>query len=214
MKKWTRNEQVLVVVLVGIAALFFFSKKIHDPLSKEIASLIKENNRLVATINEMQQNPVDFTLVRKNIQKIDDELQTQQTFYDSLYQEKIYPRERTQEKALIISEILTENGLMIRELEPIAEKNKTPEKKVKKRKRSRQKAPQDSTQLYISSQHQRWVSHLQLKQYTLKMEGDFMDFLNFVDELQQQTSFAFLEKIRLQGASDQGFINVECKVIF
>jgi hypothetical protein len=194
MKKISRNEQILLVVMVGVAATFFFMKKVDDPLRKEIKKLITVNNELVGKIRDLREQPVETAHLTKAIAAIDKEMSGELARYDSLTREKLVNRARVQEKALEVSGMVSDNGLVVREMTELT--------------------AEAAAGQALSSDLGLWKKEFGLAAYSLKIEGDFLDMVHFMSEYLNQERLSIAGNVKIKGTSDQGAVSAECVLVF
>ncbi len=190
MKKISRNEQILVVVLFGVMALFFFTKKVYDPLSKEISGLVKKNNELVASISELKDEPVDTDRVERKIKRVSSTISSEKEAYNQLVDSTLAGREHVQEVALEISGLASDNGLTVREM-----------------------IPDDGAAENLTADLGVWQKGFKLIPYVVKMEGDFLDFQTFLHEFVSMDIQLLLGNLRVESVDDQGTVIISGTIL-
>ena len=193
-RKFSRNEQVLLVVLVGIICMFFFMKNVYDPLTKDIKKKIALNNKLVTSINEMKNQPVESGYIKNSINQLDKSTADVKLKYDSLLSSVLVNREHIQEKALEISGEVSDNGLVVREMAVLEKDN--------------------SSGSYYTANLRNWKNRFGLVSYSLKVDGDFLDFLNFFTEIVDKKQLIIIGNIKIKGINDQGGVTTACTMLF
>jgi hypothetical protein len=193
-RKFSRNEQVLLVVLVGIICMFFFMKNVYDPLTKDIKKKIALNNKLVTSINEMKSQPVESGYIKNSINQLDKSTADVKLKYDSLLSSVLVNHEQIQEKALEISGEVSDNGLVVREMAVLEKDN--------------------SSGSYYTANLRNWKNRFGLVSYSLKVDGDFLDFLNFFTEIVDKKQLIIIGNIKIKGINDQGGVTTACTMLF
>lgn len=176
---------MLVVVLFGVMALFFFTKKIHDPLSKEIKALVKKNNELVQNMADLREEPVDTDRIEKKIKRVNIQLDTTTEQYNQLLFSKLANREQVQEVALEISGLASDNGLTVREM-----------------------LPNDKAVEKLTADLGAWQKGFGLIPYAIKMEGNFLDFHSFLKEFVSLELLVLLGSIKVESVDDNGNVTI------
>ncbi len=190
MKKISRNEQILVVVLFGVMALFFFIKKVYDPLSKEISELVKKNNELVASISELQDEPIGTDKIERKIKRVSSSISSEKEAYNQLVYSTLAGREQVQEVALEISGLASDNGLTVREM-----------------------IPDDDAAETLTADFGVWQKGFELIPYVVKMEGDFLDFQTFLHEFVSMDIQLLLGSLRVESVDDQGTVIISGTIL-
>ncbi len=210
-KKMSRNEQILLVVLLGVIGVFTFTKKVYDPLTKEIADLVKKSNTVVTEVNEMmkklENEERDLKRFKKQIAESERVLDSIQPPYDSLVLERVVDRSSVEETVLKITEMASEHGVSLLEFVPDSAAPSVADPK------GTEPAVQKSVFLSKSK------SSLGLTQYKLRAEGDYLDMVDFYQKLTTRRHvLAVAEMNIVKKPGDEfvqtGMILFDCSLIF
>ena len=184
--KMTKTEQILLVVAVVVICMFFFMKKVYDPLTKKINSQIKKNNHLVAEVNALKNEPVSTKSILKSINQLVAENEKLAQEYKEIEGLSLTPKNSREEAVMKINETAANNGLTVKALTPEThEKTKIPP------------AVQNEKKLFDQSL------------YHMKMAGDFLDFLTFVEEIVDLEQLISVTGLDISGTDDRGQVEVD-----
>ncbi len=192
MKKLTKNEQMLWVVLIGVMSLYFFTKKVHDPLSADIKALVKSNNSLVAELTELKEEPVETKGIERSIRKLSKQLDTVRLSYNEVLASTMTMRERVQEVALEISGLASDNGLTVREMLP---------------------ADVEGAELGLPPLYSSWQKTFSLSPYRVRLEGDYLDFRQFLEEFSSRPLLSIFGGIHIEQIDDNGLVAISGTIL-
>ncbi len=189
MKKISKTEQMLLVVLVGVAIMFFYSKKVQKPLSAEITVLMESNTELVEEVMSLRDEPVFTEPIQKEISKISQEVDSLSNIYNKIVATKLLTRNKVQEIALEMGGMASNNGLILREMLP---------------------AESDTT---MSTELEKWKGRFNYNVHSLKVEGNFFDFNRFLSEIETMEYCYVIGDLSIKKIGNSGRVEVTCLVL-
>jgi len=210
-KKMSRNEQILLVVLLGVIGVFTFTKKVYDPLTKEITDLVKKSNIVVTEINEMmkklENEDRDLKRFKKQVAESERVLDSIQPPYDSLVLDRVVDRTTVDKTVLEITEMASEHGISLLEFVPDSAAGSSGGKTA------------DTTTVQKSTFLSKSKSALGLTQYSLRAEGDYLDIVDFYQKLTTRRYVLAVGEMKIVKKPGDEFIQTgmilfDCSIIF
>ncbi len=189
MKKISKTEQMLLVVLAGVAIMFFYSKKVQKPLSAEIDGLMKTNSELVQTVTALRDEPVFTEGIQNSITEVSKEVDSLTDIYNRIAATRLLTRDKVQEIALEIGGMASNNGLILREMLP-TENNES-----------------------MSAELEKWKGRFNYDVHSLKVEGNFFDFNRFLSEIETMEFCYVIGDLSIQKIGNSGRVEVTCLVL-
>jgi Tfp pilus assembly protein PilO len=161
-KRFTKLEQVLMVVAVGVIGMYFFLSKVWDPMSGELEKTITAHNKLVGELNELKNTPQGSAMIEKKIAALSPELATLEKEVADLKIELFVGEKELRDYELRVNTVARNNGIRVTEFTPL-EKGSAPYR----------------TFAYLG----RDCEGLGRKGYLMSAEGNYVDFMGFVREI-------------------------------
>jgi hypothetical protein len=217
MRKPNRNEQVLLVVLAGVAGAWFFAKKVHAPVEAEIATLETSYKDMLAKRTDLESRPVETATVKKRIATLQVEHDIAKAAFDSLAARRLAPRDRIQETLLEFTSLASENSLQVSEALRDSSGDSTanrPKAKKKSKPVAKDSAAADSLRMAGSAKQRRWAKSLGLVRYRFKLKGDYLDLVAFVSDLAESERLSLPTDLRVQNVDEQGIVTAQCTLSF
>ncbi len=177
--KMTRMQQVLMVVAIAVVAIYFFLNKVQDPLTGKLKGAIAEHNRVVQTINTLQQEPVTTASLEASIDRLRPKLREAQA--KVLAADVLTPDDKIEETVMQVSAVASNNGLLVQDLVPAAKDG-----------------------LKLAAEMQQEITLLARTCYRMKVAGDFLDFIAFVRELETVPYQINLANLSVTGSDAYG----------
>lgn len=177
--KMTRMQQVLMVVAIAVVAIYFFLNKVQDPLAGKLKGAITEHNRVVQTINTLQQEPVTTASLEASIDRLRPKLREAQA--KVLAADVLTPDDKIEETVMQVSAVASNNGLLVQDLVPAAKDG-----------------------LKLAAEMQQEITLLARTCYRMKVAGDFLDFIAFVRELETVPYQINLANLSVTGSDAYG----------
>jgi len=188
--KMTRLQQVLMVVAIAVIAVYFFLNKVQDPLTARLKTAVAEHNKVVQAINTLQQEPVSSAALQKSIERLTPELNEAETQVKALAGEVLTPADRIEETVMAISAVAANNGLLVQDLTPAA-----------------------TDKLQLAAEMQQEIALLGRSCYRMKVAGNFLDFIAFVQELKTVPYRINLSNLSITGSDSYGRVAAELVLV-
>ncbi len=189
MKKISKTEQMLLVVLAGVAIMFFYSKKVQKPLSTEISEMMKTNSELVVTVTALREEPIFTEGLQTAISDVTGEVDSLTSIYNRIAATRLLSRDKVQEKALEIGGMASNNGLILREM-----------------------LPADDSAV-MSAELEKWKGRFNYDVHSLKVEGNFFDFNKFLSEVEKMEYCYIIGDLSINKINNSGRVEVTCLVL-
>ncbi|ERP31226.1 type 4a pilus biogenesis protein PilO [Chitinivibrio alkaliphilus] len=186
MRKLTRNEQLLLVVLVGIAGLYFFNTKVHQPLSENIDALVEQNNQLVSEVEELRALPLETGGVQRAISRVSKEVAEVQEEYETELFARLPMRDRVEELGVSVGNIITQNGFELDHIRSVLDESHS-----------------------VKGGPEQWRREFSLHLHTVRIMGNFMDFIRVLTALSAMERIVVLSDIVIKDPDVKGNVTIE-----
>lgn len=184
--KISKTGQVLLVILVAVAAAWWFLNSVYDPLVKEIGAAVREHNNLVKKTAELRAKPLVTKGVLQSIRDLSPKVEEMEMELNALREEKLAPREAVDGIMLKINEIASNNGFKVLDLSPMG----------------RKKAGLNPTVEAEMRLFERFCYHM-------KISGDFLYFADFLKELKKIKHFVNITNLSVVGGDAEEVVSID-----
>jgi Tfp pilus assembly protein PilO len=161
-KRFTKLEQVLLVVAVGVIGMYFFLNKVWDPMSRELEKTITSHNKLVGELNELKNTPQGSAMIEKKIAALSPELTALEKEVAGLKRKLFVGENELRDYELGVNTVARNNGIRVTAFTPL-EKGSASYR----------------TFAYLG----RDCESIGRKGYLMSAEGNYVDFMGFVREI-------------------------------